>query len=158
MPILGVAVEGDLPAASVRQAGAHDVATGGRHGMPVSTLIILAALGVLAWLLAGGWPYARDAYVADDGPVGLGAGVTAVCPACMRAGAHALPAGTVVAGAALPGRLAPVTPGGQGAAVGLKHATSGRDHMLRLECPSCGATYSVVAATRGVPRPRGPRD
>lgn len=134
--------------------------------MPESTLLILGALGVLAWLLAGGWPYVRDQYVADDGPVGLGAGVTAVCPACAatvgaaaRAGAASVRLG---AGLSAVGRVAAARSGiPQGVAPGLRPLAVGRDQSLRLECPACGTTYAVVGAARDaqvVPAPHPPLD
>jgi hypothetical protein len=52
--------------------------------MPVdSTLIILIGLGGLAAALAGLLPVRqRTLPTPDDGPLGVGAGVTALCPAC----------------------------------------------------------------------------
>lgn len=126
----------------------------------LETLMILGALGVLAWLLAGGWPCARDAYVADDGPVGLGAGVTALCPACAvedapgadRQGAPPVAIGrTATAGSVTEVEV-------RWSDVGLRPAAVGRDQSLRLECPRCGMTYSVLAAARGVPSPRPAAD
>ncbi len=122
--------------------------------MDESTLLLLAGLGVLAWLLAGGWPYVRDSYVADDGPVGLGAGITAVCPGCLlRADAGSMPplarrTARASAGAALD----PATPG-------LRPLAVGRDHSLRVECPTCGGVYAVLGAPSAVvPAPRAAAD
>lgn len=118
-----------------------------------STLLVLAGLGVLAWLLAGGWPYVQDRYADDDGPVGLGAGITAVCPGC----AHT-PAG--------PGDPADQAPRTLAAMVGtgahghsLRPLAVGRDATLYVECPSCGAAYTVLGTPSAVlPAPREAAD
>lgn len=121
----------------------------------METLLLLGGLGVLAWLLAGGWPYVHDKYVADDGPVGLGAGITAICPGClagegvgavaMRLRAHR----TVPAGADAVGRTSP----------SLRPLDVGRDQSLRLECPRCGSVYQVLGVPSVVvPAPRGAAD
>ncbi len=129
--------------------------------MPESTMLVLAGLGVLAWLLAGGWPYARDTYVADDGPVGLGAGVTAVCPACVASVADV----TTTVGHGAGRREVRTGPDGgptvSSAVPGLRPLAVGRDQSLRLECPACGSAYTVVGTSREarvVPAPRGPVD
>ena len=123
--------------------------------MDEGTLLLLAGLGVLAWLLAGGWPYVRDRYVADDGPVGLGAGITAVCPGCVAGGVAELDP-TVAA------RLAATrpVPAAADAVVGrtapsLRPLGVGRDHSLRVECPACGSVYAVLGSPSAVvPAPR----
>lgn len=99
--------------------------------MDESTFLLLACLGVLAWLLAGGWPYVRDRAVADDGPLGLGAGVTAWCPGC---------------GGPVPAPV-PDEAGATRARSSLRPLPVGRDETLRLECPACGCVYTVL----GVP-------
>lgn len=122
----------------------------------MNTLLLLGGLGVLAWLLAGGWPYVRDRYVADDGPVGLGAGITAVCPGCL--------AGEGVGAVAM--RLAahqPVPAAADAAAArtspGLQPLDVGRDQSLRLECPRCGSVYAVLGVPSVVvPAPRAATD
>jgi hypothetical protein len=118
--------------------------------MEESTLFILAGLGMLAWLLAGGWPYARD-HVADDGPLGLGAGITAVCPGCVEGGAGGIDADVAARLAA--GR--PVTAGAVSAGRSLRPLAVGRNESLRLECPACGAVYEVLGTPNAVvPAPR----
>lgn len=121
--------------------------------MDESVLLILAGLGVLAWLLAGGWPYVRDHYVADDGPVGLGAGITAVCPGCVQGGAAGLDADVAARLAA--GRPVHADAGVTSAHRSLRPLAVGRDESLRLECPACGAVYAVLGAPSiVVPAPR----
>jgi hypothetical protein len=123
--------------------------------MDESTLLLLAGLGVLAWLLAGGLPYVRDRYLADDGPLGIGAGVTAVCPGCVRSGATSLDADVAVRAAV--GRPVPVPAetGGARAVGGLRPLAVGRDETLRLECPACGSVYVVLGVPSVVvPAPR----
>lgn len=123
--------------------------------MGESTLLILAGLGVLAWLLAGGWPYVRDRYVADDGPVGLGAGITAVCPGCVQGGAAGIDADVAARLAA--GRPVPATAtsGATTAGWSLQPLAVGRDESLRVECPACGAVYAVLGVPAVVvPAPR----
>ena len=125
--------------------------------MPVMTLFVLCALGVLAWLLAGGWPYARDLYLADEGPVGLGAGITALCPACTADSRDS--DGLVEAQLASPrGRIAAARAQSPVGTSGLRPLAVGRDQSLRLECPSCGTTFAVLGAGRLVPTPRQPAD
>ncbi len=130
--------------------------------MDESTLLLLAGLGVLAWLLAGGWPYVRDRDVADEGPLGLGAGISAVCPGCVEdcTGLDA----EVVARLARPApEWAPV-PAPDGAATvpgvrSLRPLAVGRDQTLRLECPGCGSVYTVLGVPSVVvPAPRTPAD
>lgn len=55
----------------------------------MSTLLILTALGLLAWLLDGGWPALREALVPDDEAaepiavaVGRDLGLHLACPVC----------------------------------------------------------------------------
>lgn len=127
--------------------------------MDEGTLLLLGGLGVLAWLLAGGWPYVRDRYVVDDGPVGLGAGITAVCPGCAAGGAADLDP-------AVAARLAATrrVPAAADAVVGhaspsLRPLGVGRDQSLRLECPTCGSVYAVLGVPSAVlPAPRGSLD
>ncbi len=125
--------------------------------MDESVLLLLGGLGVLAWLLAGGWPYVRDRYVADDGPVGLGAGITAVCPGCVAglAGLDAV--------ARRHAAVEPVPAGADAAAVrasaGLRPLAVGRDQSLRVECPACGSVFAVLGSPAAViPAPRGAAD
>lgn len=123
--------------------------------MGESTLLILAGLGALAWLLAGGWPYARDRYVADDGPIGLGAGITAVCPGCVQSGVAGLDPD--VARRLAAGLRVPATLGSGVATTGqsLRPLAVGRDESLRVECPACGAVYAVLGVPAVVvPAPR----
>lgn len=122
----------------------------------MDTLLLLGGLGVLAWLLAGGWPYVRDGYVADDGPVGLGAGITAVCPGCLAGDGLEAVAARLAAHRPVPaaadasvGRTAP----------SLRPLDVGRDQSLRLECPRCGSLYAVLGVPSAVvPAPRGSAD
>lgn len=125
--------------------------------MDESTLLLLGGLGVLAWLLAGGWPYVRDRYVADDGPVGLGAGITAVCPGCVAGGAAAVdPTVAARLAASRPVRAAADAVVGH-ASPGLRPLGVGRDQSLRVECPACGSVYAVLGVPSVVvPAPRGP--
>lgn len=127
--------------------------------MDESTLLLLGGLGVLAWLLAGGWPYVRDRHVADDGPVGLGAGITAVCPGCVAGGAADLDPAVAT-------RLAASRPVPAASDAGLGHASTslrpvgvGRDQSLRVGCPACGSVYAVLGVPSVVvPAPRGAAD
>lgn len=122
------------------------------------TLLILVGLGVLAWLLAGGWTYARDEYVADDGPLGLGAGITAVCPACAgrddaardQEVAARSACGRVVSASAVLGSLPDGT--------SLRPYGVGRGGSLQVSCPACGTVYSVVGSGTVIPAPRDERD
>lgn len=127
--------------------------------MGEGTLLILVGLGVLAWLLAGGWPYVRDGYVADDGPLGLGAGITAMCPACAKhAGtAHDQGAAARLAGGR-PVRASAVL-GSRPDELGLRPHGVGRGGTLHVDCPRCGTVYAVVGSTGTViPTPRDERD
>jgi len=127
--------------------------------MTVMSLLVLCALGVLAWLLAGGWPYVRDTYVADDGPLGLGAGITARCPAC-QAGAGSGPVAEERPLAALIPAQRRRTVDAVDLVPGLLPSSVGRDASLRVECPRCGATYAVLGGNRPriVPTQRTPVD
>lgn len=126
--------------------------------MDEATLVILAGLGVLAWLLAGGWPHVWGRYVADDGPLGIGAGITAVCPGCARTGAPAMDA-RVATRAAAGRRTAVATGTGTSRAPAirpLRPYAVGRDESLRVECSACGAVYTVLGVPSAVlPAPRG---
>lgn len=127
--------------------------------MDESTLLLLGGLGVLAWLLAGGWPYVRDRYVADDGPVGLGAGITAICPGCVAGGGADLdPAVATRLAASRPVRaVADATVGH--ASPSLRPVEVGRDQSLRVECPACGSVYAVLGVPSAVvPAPRSAVD
>ena len=54
--------------------------------MPLDTMAVLLALGLLAAYLAGAGPRRRDILrtTPDDGPLGLGAGRTTRCPLCAQ--------------------------------------------------------------------------
>ncbi len=62
--------------------------------MPVMTMLVLLGLGALAAALAGVTPRQRRAGTPDDGPLGLGAGRTAVCPACQETALELVDVGT----------------------------------------------------------------
>lgn len=98
--------------------------------MPVdATLIILTGLGGLAAVLAGGLPTRRRTLpTPDDGPLGVGAGVTALCPAC-----------------AMQLRSVPSSREPDGTP------------RLRVRCADCRTTYAVRSAVV-VPAPRRPVD
>ena len=93
--------------------------------MPVdATLIILTGLGGLATALAGAHlPGRRTLPTPDDGPRGVGAGVTAMCPACAV-------------------QLQPVPSARE------PDGTT----RLRVRCSDCRTTYAVRAAVVPAPR------
>lgn len=94
------------------------------------TLLILTVLGVVAWLLAGGWPLVRDRpAAADDGATGLGLGVTAACPACVSVHLEPVPVGA-----------------------------PRRQRSPQLRCGVCDLTYTVRTTVAFVPSPRGTVD
>jgi hypothetical protein len=99
--------------------------------MPVdATMIILTGLGGLSAALAGALPVGRRTLPRpDDGPLGVGAGVTALCPACAV-------------------QLQPVPSSRE------PDGTT----LLRVRCSDCRTTYAVRSAIVGVPEQRQPAD
>lgn len=94
--------------------------------MPVGTTLVLLALGLLATVLAGATPRRSRPGTPDDGPLGLGAGRTARCPAC------------------------------QGETLELVSISTSARPLPRVRCAACRSTYAVRGTLASVPAQRSP--
>jgi hypothetical protein len=118
--------------------------------MGEQTLLILVGLGVLAWLLAWGWPTSKPRRVVDARPLGLDGSIRIVCPGCVeRSRVLAMGVGARMTAGHLPASPMPF-PG-----PGLRPVALGHDVEDHLECPRCHAVYAVVdAPSVSLPAPR----